>query len=346
MKHGTVLLRCKHKDGRALIIKTHFGFPVVVEEEQLLLVKVRNETGGMPFFHPRYAPDRKQEIIETDAYRHGRSIDTVLREPEGAGKKRITILNVKGAGADADEPLVIHPNLWWDQEDGDPTSKWRPREIVGESRYWGAVTAEMGKVEFREQVLPGLGVPITPYLKMVRVPASVIGRIAELHGAMMPDLVQLTRSFRTNIRKSLVHEIEDPLELVKVLMPYYRTDLIIAADCAFVNALLRLAKEGKRICFNGHVADNRFVDGTFTDEENFAIRDFALVEVERLIKDTITMWSHIFTYHQRRKYLAELKRITGLDIDEEAYLNFHEERGSAMLSWEISSKLISIVMPF
>lgn|GEM_PF-4204624 len=346
MKHGTVLLRCQHEDGRKLTVKTHFGFPTVIEEEPIVLARVKNLTGGTAFCHPRYAPDGKQDIIETDAYRHGRSIDMVLKEPEGRGKNRVTILNVKGAGADADEPLVIHPNLWWDQKEGDPMPKWVAREDVGEQRYWGAVTAEMGRVEFREQVLSGLGIPITPYLKMIRVPSSVIGKIAEIHGMMIPNLVQLTRSFRTNIRKSLFHEVKEPLELVKALMPYYRTDLIIAADCAFINALLRLAKEGKRIYFNGAIVDNRFMDGMFTDEENFAIRDFTLRETELLIKDAITAWSHVFTYNQRRRYLAELKRNTGLDIDEDSYLHFHEERGSANLTFAISSILISVTMPF
>lgn len=95
----------------------HHGHPVLREAEpiEVARIPITDDTlEGSILLHPRYIPAAMAyELLTLRAYRRGRSIDIFLDQPLEIKGEAYGILNFKGAGADADRPLLICPDHWY-----------------------------------------------------------------------------------------------------------------------------------------------------------------------------------------------------------------------------------------
>ena len=281
-----------------LVRKERHGQLFLVEERPLRLAKIplngvmKSPLQDCIIVHPRYALKADHEIIEVEGRRNGRTIEVLLEEPLEIDGKKYGVLCFKGTGANADREMVIHPELYFR---GDPYSK-DPKSVnfwtIGDIEYnriWGAIEKSSAENEFNNPVLPALGVPFSPQIRLNQIPAPILEAICELEKttngiiatgpvsssythAIDPrnlNLSQIVRAFRTNIRL----EAED-LEKLKtedrafIISPRELAQI----DCIALNAVFELVKRNKTLYGTLNVAQNRFIDGTFTDGENYVIK--------------------------------------------------------------------------
>ncbi len=304
---------------RKVLIRSHFGYPVFVEEKPLQLARISitgDKLQDSVILHPRYVPSSvEHELISVYGYRRGRTVDILLEEPLEIEGKQYGVLNFKGVGADADADMQIHPTLWWHNYSFVP-----PFDIFG--RTWGAVTTEEAQSEFVDQksVVEQAGIVCNPHIIANEVPSSVCDMVQKFYYYRRADffLSQLVRAQQTNIRSGDIEDLEssqinfDIFHQNKNLGCY---ETLATIDACAINSFQSLLKEGKSIYSDGLVADNRFLNGIFTDQENYKIRsikdiDFALRFVTSLVYTTPSRL--LFSSASQIDYLRVLEEKTNL----------------------------------
>ena len=261
----------------------HLGHPVLREAKAIELARVPvngDRLQDSVILHPRYVPQGvEHEIFIARAYRRGRTIDLFLDEPITVDGVEYGILNFKGAGSNAVsddnardvQELVIHPDKWYC---GWRAVKWQKRDDPYD-RVWGALTKEAAEKEYPAKIFHDYGIRHAPHVAVNEIPNEITERMREVHqGNEKHHLVQLVRALRTNIR------VDDFIK--RGATKYHgnveqRLEDVTDIDGAYIKAQINLAKKQKMIWFIGDIEENRFIDGLFTDAENFSIRDLDLL---------------------------------------------------------------------
>lgn len=219
------------------------------------------------------------------------------------------ILNFKGVGADAGlERMVMRMDAWYSHAHG----RWHSR-INGDhfGRRWGMLLEKDGKKEFGEQVMPGLGIQITPYLRLNEVPDEICMWIAASNRL---QLAQIVRGLRTNIRPGMADMVEEHGKFLDILREYCDIPELAAIDSSIATAQLKLAGKGMSLKYLGKFRDNRTVDGRITDEENARTIRFDAFKAAATVIRAVTGWKGHFTAEQEREYSGNVLGMTGLDV--------------------------------
>ncbi len=256
----------------------HFGYPILREIKQIELARVPvngNRLQDSVILHPRYVPGGvDHEIFSARVYRRGRTLDLFLDEPVIVDGTEYGVLNFKGVGADAERDLVIQPEKWYALRslvDG-LVETWVPRKTADDfNRVWGALTKGKARREFPARLFHDYHLKHAPHLALNEVPEEITTRIHEVEkGKGRHKLVQLVRGLQTNVRFDNTDVIPRNAE--------YRVDIeaIASADAELFKRQVCLGRQGKMIRLTGNIAGNRFVNGDFTDAENYCVDDLDL----------------------------------------------------------------------
>lgn len=291
----------------------HFGQSVLIEKQPIRLIQIPvlgEKLHESLLVHPKYASDKLKldfRPIEVIGLRRGRTIEILLDEPIVIGGVEYYVLSIKGVGADATEPMMFHPERWFENDEYPAT--WVRRNNDGSERYWGALTCDAGRDEFESHILPSLGLPIVPHINLIDIPQSLADSIGLSEcGVNMPPLCQLFRLMRTNIR--FVDVTRGGLNLYSQA----DTNAIIEIDAKFISGLLTLAQKGKRLSLMGDIPRNRLIDGMFVDAENFVIEDNLPNSrfVETLLDASMSLFNGILFSSNLAHYLYQLEERTGV----------------------------------
>ncbi len=269
--------------------------------------------------HPRYVPTgTKHEIVRLHGFSLGRVIYVILDEPIKIGEKEYFFLSIKGTGADISHTtkttrkrrlLAIDPG----KQPYTPSA-----EVVFPitrsdywQRIWGGLDLEAAHLEFQKaQFLIDCGLPFSPHLSVNPFPREVNNAIAQQNG--QSPLSDYAESFA-----ELVRAVACPIRLQPqfyrnvsdfVRRPYLST--IAAADAQFVKLVLLLAAAGTRLVYHGVFSHNRYLDGTFTDAENFHLEPLVDKQkdtpISSLIYDTFQLLSDCLDYQAACYYVVQL----------------------------------------
>ncbi len=294
--------------------EVHLGYPVLREQEFTELARIPVTGDRLEqsiILHPRYVPrGTEHEIMTARVFHRGRTVDLFLDEPIEVNGEECGILNFKGVGADADREMVIHPTKWYYFFNGGGDYRWVPR-TEGDSygRVWGALTEGKAEFEYSSPVLEQLGIKHVPSLAINVVPPKVERYICRVEkGKENHPLSQIVRPQKTNIR-ARENELYNGENDCYVL-PQELADI----DAAVIKAQLELARQGKMLRFVGHLRENRFIDGTFTDKENYYIDELKVQDAASLVQEVVndTSLSQILPPETRQAYIEELDQKTGL----------------------------------
>jgi len=281
---------------KAVVKRDYFGYPILREERPLTLARIPIHSDRLEdsvIVHPRYVPSGvEHELLTTRVYRRGRSLDFFLDEPIVVDGEEYGILNFKGVGRDARRNLVINPDRWYSWvfvTTGLFKKGWKPREQVDPyDRIWGAVRPQKAQREYPAKVFKEYDFRYAPHIQLNSVPQKIAAQIRKVEKAKeRHQYVQLVRALKTNIR------IDDPERngvIQHVKTPFFCRDAperLAEIDTSVINAQLQLAERGKMIRLTGCIPDNRYIDGLFTDAENYVIDRFEHSSSEYLIKGII-----------------------------------------------------------
>ena len=299
----------------------HFGQAALVEIEPIQIAKIPvkgEDYQNCAFVHPRYAPKTlPHEIIEVRGFRRGRTLDILLDEPIEFHGKKYGILNVKGAGADKVNKQYNFRDMVLD-----------PTEDAQAKRKWGMVKIGAGQEEFYCRILARAGIPHIYYTSMISVPLEVEEKVVQIHGGERQGAVQLQRLCQTNVRMDLlelyIHDIENDVAQVeeerKIMWmewsDHIETRKIAIADAAFISAQIKLALRDQGIDSNGGFIDNRFIDGCFTDSENYYKTRLMFGSSAIFLSNLIEHSYRFLAPELRELYMAVLKENTGIDFTE------------------------------
>ena len=287
----------------------HLGHLVLRENKPIRLARIPvngDSWQDSVILHPRYVQGGvDHEIFIARVYRRGRTLDLFLDEPVVVDGAEYGILNFKGVGAKADRPLVIQPDDWWHKLSGG----WVPRKIGDKyERVWGAVRKGEARQEFPAKLFHRYDIYHAPHLALNEIPKEVTRYIKRsVHGTERHNLVQLVRGLQTNIRcgdyELLTPEQEETVDISR----------IAKEDANLINTQFALARKGKMLRFIGQLAENRYIDGRYTDAENLYTGELKWWDAVHFLDDVATHFArNNNSYDRRWKYYKELEKETKL----------------------------------
>jgi len=301
-------------------LQQHHGYPVLREAEpiELAVIQVGSRSPDrIIYLHPRYVPSGfPHERVSARVYRRGRTLDLFLEEPLEIDGKEYGILNFKGVGAEADKPLMISPDLWWYDKAVHIIfrSCWDKKQ-PDNNRVWGAVTRGQADYEYFNVVLARYGIPHSPHLAVNHIPSEIAEQIRKVEeGEQYHDLAQIVRAQQTNLRI-----IDKPTGFEKRRKLYTTPEAFAEIDARVIKAQLELQKQGVVLKFDGEVVYNRFIDGTFTDLENYSLEDSNPNEAAEFPTSVVLSSVHMLSTHGQVKYLRQLEERTGLPFSSVQY---------------------------
>ena len=275
-----------------ILLEKRFGHPVLVESEPIRLaqISVTDDTLlGSVFVHPRYAEGSQFELFEFRGYRRGRSVDVLLEKPITHEVQTYGIANFKGVGrCYYRDEFLIHPHHYARDEF---------------SRIWGAVKATDGEAEFTSDLFRKNSIPHTPYAAINKIPESVRKNISALGFGDVPELCQIVRLQRTNIRITddiIIRDFADPISIAQI-------------DSAIINAQLAYAQRGEMIYLDGLLDSNRFVDGMLTDLENYSVKELDSECAAQFLEALLTTSQRILDPESYSRYFKLLRERTGFE---------------------------------
>jgi len=293
-----------------LTVSDHFGYPVLLERDPIRVARVPVAgTDDALILHPRYVPAKiEHEIVEVVGRRRGRTIDILLDRPVTLQGEQYGIMNVKGVGADADDDMVIHPELWYKEKEG----TWVPK-AQGDpfGRDWGALDSKRGNNEVAVNVLKSFGAQLTPYAFIADIPQAILEVIGNM-GNKGSDYCQIKRYCKTNVRLNEHGFMTDPKKEEQI-DPEYLGRL----DGKMITLQMEAAQTGYFLDIQGQLKDNRFIDGIFTDATTYLVSDTypndpsPVFFVARLIADT----AETMTPKMTERYVKNVSETTGIRPD-------------------------------
>jgi hypothetical protein len=275
-------------------------------------------------FHPRYALSLEDiTLLIIKGFANGRTLDILL---PGAcvyqEDQAYSLLNIKGVGAHALEPLQVEQNSWFNRKEG----KFVPFESIMDKslgRRWGLIDTYEATREYKNNLFNQLGLPQVPHISLNEVPEDIFP---------FKGTSQLVRGIKTNVRLDDIFLISVP-----ALQKYVDEEKITDIDKKYFEVQKELAKENKQlISVMGRIANNRYIDGAFTDMENYAIKTFKTRE--DLLKKATSAFMNILgcgylslslNDEKRDNYLTLLENKTGIkftkfkDKDPDIFLDMH-----------------------
>lgn len=256
------------------VIETHHGHPVLREVEpiEIAIVPVTGRAlHESIILHPRYVPNSVPHRVEKmRVYRRGRTLDVFLDEPVEHDGNEYGVLNFKGVGADTYcEDMVVHPTLWYTERGWVPANRCH----VSHDRQWGIMRRTELDAEYASRLLEDLGISQVPHFSANPIPDGIRQMIGQQYQNPPDHSGQLVRPLHTNIRQA-DHEYHHVV-LINNALPelsrYVDLERLASIDAAVFNAQCLLAKQGKILTIDGIIPDNRYLDGRFTDLENYEI---------------------------------------------------------------------------
>lgn len=153
-----------------------------------------------------------------------------------------------------------------------------------------------------------LGIAHTPHLAAHPLPQRIAEHIQRVNKSAEPlQLAQVLRLQRTNIRAA-DHHLLSYQEKKTHLDPERLAEL----DAQFVQTQMQLAQGGKMLAFLGSFPHNRFLDGLFTDLENYSIKSLNADSVMRMIEELVEGTSEeILLISQLETYEKNFAQMTG-----------------------------------
>jgi hypothetical protein len=298
---------------KPLILREHKGRKILLENEPISIANAR--VGEKPFdevwTHKRYLKEA------TDSKRHGRrkgrATYILLDEPIEFEGLRYNIKNIKGSGADfSDEELLIDPRYG-------PEERGRIHRHKGSTltRIWGAVTQPEAEEEMETYRFLKRYLTFSPIVGLNIIPKELIENL-DLEGE--EPLAQLVRLSNTTIRLSDLwrREIED----VDI-----DPEIAARALIEFIELERELLKNSHCVKYIGEVLDNMYVDGTYTDAENFAFERLTDREqTGRAIKQLRTVHDELCKVYAENEEFDKFYRM----IDKRYNTTLHQR----FLEWE------------
>jgi len=305
------------------------GKPIVIEKEKITVAAVPLN-GSSPLgkngklrgdrlkdciiVHPRYVDGMKHELLKVEGLRNGRTIDILLGEPFCFGAEEHWVMNFKGVGANAVEPMVIHPTKWFEWNESKHIGKWMGREFCDLfGRAWGAVRTAEARTEINGDVMQPLGIPMVAHVQANRMPVGIMNEICRCHGESGDRLLlsQVVRACRTNMRMGMADAL-GPSKAAQIDVEKFGK-----IDAAVIDTQLWYAQKGSRLYSSGDILSNRYVDGTFTDSENYAVRGFDDWKCRMLVSAILRSTISILPKKLVEPYVKMLAGTTGIPFDKE-----------------------------
>lgn len=260
--------------------------------------------------HPRYANKKDFDIIEVRGYRSGRTIDIILPMPYYRDGENYDIINIKGVGASTHkERMIIDPERWFSHKE----NKWTPfnESHASLGRRWGMLDTYAGTLEYSNNIFEKFGIAQVPHLALNHAPKGVLP---------FDGVTQLVRGLKTNVRCD--NDFADGW----LQEQYVSADTFSNIDAKIFKVQKELFKEHKTIAQPiGRVMANRYLDGTFTDMENYTIKHYA--DEKELIFEgavfcmdvlgsmSVANWDN---RHEYGMYLGKLQTVTGIKLRKHA----------------------------
>ncbi|MCX6770571.1 MAG: hypothetical protein NTX79_00800 [Candidatus Micrarchaeota archaeon] len=271
--------------------------------------------------HPRYVEkDAEHRILKVHGLRLGRTIDVLLDEPFSIAGEKHWIMNFKGVGADADEPMVIHPTQWWWINRAYVQDHWAPRENCDKfGRRWGVVQDKEAWSEMNEDVMQPLGIDMVMHVQANKVPWAVIRQIEQVTrlGNEDLELSQIVRACKTNMRMITAYALG-------AFNRYgVNAERIAEIDAKILSAQIRLAQRQEMLGASGDMLSNRYVDGTLTDSENFALKQFEIYNCMKFIALVVHSSISVLEEAAIPKYLETLAKKTGIPFDKKPPVEYY-----------------------
>jgi hypothetical protein len=305
---------------RKIDVYNNFGKLWLLDSKPILLAKYPKKVPieNSILFHPRYVNDSAKadvDFIKVKGLNQGRTLDIVLRSNAQLGNDSFDFINVKGVGAYGDDNLQVEQNSWFDLE----TKTFVPFESVMNKslgRRWGLVDTYEAKREFGNNLFSDLGISQIVHGLLNTTPEQIFP---------FQGTSQLVRGIKTNVRCDDYLIIFD-----STLQDRFINQADFAKiDAAFLEAQKSLVKQNKLlISVMGRISNNRYIDGSFTDMENYKIEFFH--SQDKLLRYATTSIMDLISCAyltmgankgQLYNYLIQLESNSGLDL--KAFIDFN-----------------------
>lgn len=307
---------------RYIDIYNNSGDIWLLNSEPILLAKYPKNTPihKSVLFHPRYVSDSakdKVDFIKVKGLNQGRTLDVVLSLDVQFGNDLFDFINIKGVGAFGNDVLQADQNSWYDQK----TKNFIPFENIMDKsfgRRWGLVDTYEAKREFENNLFSDLGLPQIVHGLLNETPDDVFP---------FPGTSQLVRGLKTNVR------CDNPF----IVFSYFLQEGFInqahfaMIDSRFLEVQKNLAKENKLlISVMGRISNNRYIDGFFTDMENYKVelfdsKDKLLAKATSSVMGLIACSYLVMSEHKDKlyNYFEQLESKSGLNLKE--FIDFHPQ---------------------
>jgi hypothetical protein len=275
------------------------------QQYQFAVVAVGKGEFEKVYVHPRYLPKGvKKDIIIRNGRLKGRTTYFDLHKVVEFEGVKYTKMNIKGAGAAWKIDHEIDPNF---QPQG---PQMRTRRRFNSSRIWGGLMMPdaQEEMEIYSQIKKIL--KFSPIVAINRVPPQIEREIKTDKKFQDFELAQLVRLSDTELRISDLWANE---------APDCPIEPEIIADCAIqlIRLQIELKKQKKGFDFEGDIKDNTYVDGTFTDAENFVIRRMSREESIRIVARLIMDLSDPFPrINESNRYFGRIDKTLNTKLAE------------------------------
>ena len=338
-----VSIQSSYKD-RQVVAKVIGGNLLFLEKKPIQVAKIPitgNALHESIIVHPRYAGDLKHKIIDVEGYRYGRTIDILLKEPMVIDGKAHYLLNFKNCGARTDREMVIHPTRYYlGKSLGELSHTWG---YSFDGRTWGTMEKHDAIEEFyNDEVLRALKMPSSPHVTLLHYPKELVANIVSvenashetnIHGkkASELELSQMVRAFSTNVRACHDAFRLSRAESLEIISPHtISPDKLADMDAKIISAQFAMFEAGKEPIFSPNVAENRFIDGTFTDAENYDLSVKKADEAKSISQnlgliDQVLMSSAFLLQNGKlQEYVKRLGQRLGMDFQNLAANTYYD----------------------
>ena len=291
------------------------GNAVIIEDEPIEVARVPVYSTNVDktpyhrsvFVRPDYVPEGvPHEVIKVEGLIRGRTLDIKLKNPFTFEGVEYTILNFKGVGAEHhDEEMIINPAKWY----SDNSTQQLPGLPL---RMWGGVGKTEGKNDFYDQIFAGYGIPEITHVALHDMPSEITSNIRRIYGSSRSrrPLCQIVRASNTNVRMSDVIKEKDFYNLREHVDP----EKLASIDADVIEMQKRLARNGEMVMTAGHISENRLIDGTFVDSENYGQIDFNFFDAAYLLYAVIASSHDALPKKKRRVYQEALEDKTKMNF--------------------------------
>jgi len=161
-----------------------------------------------------------------------------------------------------------------------------------------------------EDVFTSNGIPSVASLQVNPISKELGKNICAVEGSNVhfPLLAQLVRPSQTNLRMT------NAVVLSASELQAINASRFAEIDSQLILLQLKIANEGRMIISAGDIITNRFIDGVFTDSENYAIRGYSQYNSVRFLATVVNSSLSLLPDSSIIPYLSELEKNTGIQF--------------------------------